>query len=74
MQFPTGYRYEDACFLYCLAPHVRKLAFVDEAFVSYIQLGNSITHTNNHEVKDMIHVFEIITDYFKAQGWDQGIS
>ena len=71
LQFPTGYRYEDACFLYCLAPHVKKLAFVDEAFVSYIQLGNSITHTNNHEVKDMIHVFEIITDYFKVQGWDQ---
>ena len=70
LQFPRGYRYEDACFLYCLTPHITKLAFVDEAFVSYVQLGNSITHTNNHEVKDMIHVFEIITDYFKAQGWE----
>lgn len=71
LQFPRGYRYEDACFLYCLTPHITKLAFVDEAFVSYVQLGNSITHTNNHEVKDMIHVFEIITDYFKSQGWEK---
>ena len=71
LQFPRGYRYEDACFLYCLTPHITKLAFVDEAFVSYVQLGNSITHTNNHEVKDMIHVFEIISDYFKSQGWEK---
>ena len=69
LQFPKGYRYEDACFLYCLTPHIKKLAFVDEAFVSYVQQPGSITHTNNHEVKDMIHVFEIITDYYKSNHW-----
>lgn len=70
VRFPAGYRYEDACFLYCLTPHIQRLAFVDEAFVSYVQHPASITHTNNHEVKDMIHVFEVITEYYQAQKWD----
>lgn len=68
LTFPKGYRYEDACFLYCISPHVKKISFVEEAFVSYVQHGTSITHTNNHEVKDMIHVFEIITNYYQTQG------
>lgn len=66
LEFPTGNRYEDACFLYCLTPHIQKLAFVDEAFVSYVQHGASITHTNNVQVKNMITVFKIIVDYFKS--------
>lgn len=65
LQFPTGNRYEDACFLYCLAPHVKKIAFIDEPFVSYVQHETSITHTNNAQVKNMITVFKIIVDYFK---------
>lgn len=66
LEFPTGNRYEDACFLYCLTPHINKLAFIDEAFVSYVQHGASITHTNNVQVKNMITVFKIIVDYFKT--------
>ena len=68
LRFPDGYRYEDACFLYCIVPHVQRLAFVDEAFVSYVQNPASITHTNNHEVKDMIHVFEVITETYRQAG------
>lgn len=66
LKFPTGNRYEDACFLYCLTPHIKTVEFVDEAFVSYVQHGASITHTNNVQVKNMIIVFKIIVDYFKA--------
>ncbi|MCF0109203.1 MAG: glycosyltransferase [Erysipelotrichaceae bacterium] len=69
VRFPDGNRYEDACFLYCLTPHIRKISFIDEAFVNYVQLSTSITHTNNHEVKNMINVFRIIVDYYKKQGW-----
>lgn len=65
IKFPSGNRYEDACFLYCLTPNIQHLAFVDEAFVSYIQHETSITHTNNDQVKNMITVFQIIVDYFK---------
>ncbi|MEG0176123.1 glycosyltransferase [Anaerorhabdus sp.] len=69
IQFPTGNRYEDACFLYCLSPNVTRVSFVDEAFVSYVQHGTSITHTNNSQVKNMITVFHIIVDYFKENNF-----
>ncbi len=69
LKFPDGNRYEDACFLYCLTPHLNKVVFVDEAFVSYIQHKTSITHTNNEQVKNMITVFKIIVDYFKQNNF-----
>ena len=65
IRFPKGNRYEDAYFLYCLSAKVDRLAFVDEAFVYYVQHGKSITHTNNHEVKNMITVFKKIVEYYK---------
>ncbi|MBE6107672.1 MAG: glycosyltransferase family 2 protein [Erysipelotrichaceae bacterium] len=65
LQFPTGYRYEDAYFLYCLAPFVRKVVFVEEPFVHYVQREGSITHNHNEKVKDMVHVFESILDFYR---------
>ncbi|MCI5773558.1 MAG: glycosyltransferase [Erysipelotrichaceae bacterium] len=65
IRFPDGNRYEDAYFLYCLCAHVDKISFIDEAFVYYVQHGKSITHTNNHEVKNMITVFNGIVDHYQ---------
>lgn len=65
LKFPDGNRYEDACFLYCLSSILKKVEFIDEAFVSYVQVSTSITHTNNQQVKNMITVFNIIYDYYK---------
>ncbi len=64
IRFPDGNRYEDACFLYCLASNISKIGFVDESFVKYVQVSTSITHTNNDQVKNMITVFNIIYDYY----------
>ena len=64
IRFPSGNRYEDAYFLYCLAPNIERLAFVDEAFVHYVQHDNSITHNNNEEVKNMITIFANILNYY----------
>ena len=64
IRFPSGNRYEDAYFLYCLAPNIERLAFVDEAFVNYVQHENSITHNNNEEVKNMITIFDNILNYY----------
>ena len=64
IRFPSGNRYEDAYFLYCLAPNIERLAFVDEAFVHYVQHDNSITHNNNEEVKNMITIFDNILNYY----------
>ena len=64
IRFPSGNRYEDAYFLYCLAPNIERLAFVDEAFVHYVQHENSITHNNNELVKNMITIFDNILNYY----------
>ena len=64
IRFPSGNRYEDAYFLYCLTPNIERLAFVDEAFVHYVQHENSITHNNNEEVKNMITIFDNILNYY----------
>ena len=64
IRFPSGNRYEDAYFLYCLAPNIERIAFVDEAFVHYVQHDNSITHNNNEEVKNMITIFDNILNYY----------
>lgn len=68
LQFPTGYRYEDAYFLYCLAPYVKKVVFVEEPFVHYVQREGSITHNHNEKVKDMVHVFESILNFYQING------
>lgn len=68
IKFPDGNRYEDACFLYCLASCVNKIEFINESFVNYVQVSTSITHTNNDQVKNMITVFNIIYDYYVKEG------
>ena len=70
LSFPDGYRYEDSYFLYCLAGNELKISFVDRSFVHYMQVGNSITHTHNDKVKDMIHVFNEIKKYYIKHNLD----
>lgn len=65
LTFPQGLRYEDASFLYRLAPHINQISFVDDYMVHYVQHSTSITHTHNHRVKDMIFVFDGIIKYYK---------
>ena len=69
IRFPKGYRYEDDCYLYCLVPHLSRIGFTNKPYVRYVQQENSITHNNNEQVKNMIHVFEIILDYYKSHGF-----
>lgn len=65
IQFPNGYRFEDASVLYRLVPYMNKVAYVDESFVDYYQRKGSITHTFNININDMIYVFKGIVDYYK---------
>ena len=67
--FPKGDRYEDACYLYCLCCRLHKIGFTNRGYVRYIQQEGSITHTNNDQVKNMIHVFQIILKYYKDHGY-----
>lgn len=68
LAFPYGDRYEDACFLYRLTMHVKKIHFMNRAYVRYIQNETSITHTNNSQVKNMIDVFRIIVADYRDKG------
>jgi hypothetical protein len=65
LHFPDGYRYEDASFLYRLAPFIKKWSYVNEPYVHYRQTVGSITHNHNDRVKDMIHVFNDILTFYK---------
>lgn len=66
--FPKGNRYEDACWLYCMSCHVRKIGFTGKPYVRYVQHDMSITHNNNDQVKNMISVFRIILQYYRDHG------
>lgn len=72
VNFPKGYRYEDASFLYKLTPYIRRSSHVNEAFVQYRQVEGSITHNHNERVKDMIFVFEDILTYYKQNDFYEG--
>ena len=63
--FPTGYRYEDASFLYKMVPHVKRWDYVQSPFVHYVQRKGSITHNHNERVKDMIFVFNDLIEYYE---------
>ena len=67
LKFPSGYRYEDASFLYKLVPYVKTWTYVPEAFVVYMQREGSITHNHNERVKDMIYVFEDLLNYYQTR-------
>ena len=45
--------------------HINRIGFTNKPYVHYVQQKSIITHTNNHQVKNMISVFEIILDYYK---------
>lgn len=67
INFPTGYRYEDASFLYKITPFIQGWSYVSEPFVHYRQTTGSITHNHNERVKDMIHVFEDLLEFYKQR-------
>lgn len=71
LSFPTGLRYEDSSLLIRLAPHIKRFGFVDQPLVHYVQRGGSITHTHNHSVRDMLHVFEGIFNYYQEHQLEQ---
>ncbi len=68
IDFPYGDRYEDACWLYCLCPYVKRVGFTGKPYVHYVQKEGSITHNNNDQVKNMIDVFQIIVKYYRDHG------
>lgn len=67
-RFIEGYRYEDASYMYKLAPHMKKFVFVDEPLLHYVQRPGSSMASHNHKVKEVVYIFEDLYEYFKNQG------
>ncbi len=65
IKFPVGLRYEDSSFSIRLAPFIRKLAYVNEPLVYYVQRQDSITYTQNSKVGDMLTVFNDIFEFYQ---------
>ncbi len=54
IEFPVGLRYEDSSFSIRVAPFIKKIAYVSEPLVYYVQRQDSITYTQNAKVGDML--------------------
>lgn len=65
VNFPTGYRYEDASFLYKIVPYINMWSYINKPFVHYVQTYGSITHNHNDRVKDMIYVFNDLLEFYR---------
>lgn len=72
IEFPVGLRYEDSSFSIRLAPFIKKLAYVNEPLVYYVQRQDSITYTQNSKVGDMLTVFNDIFEFYQKHNlYDQ---
>lgn len=68
LQFPKGLRYEDVEFTYKLIPHLKSMAYVDKAFIHYIQRENSIANVQNERTSEIFTILDNVTEYYKENG------
>ncbi len=69
VQFPAGLIYEDVCFYSKLMPYLRKISYVDEPFVHYVQRSTSI---NNFQTLKTLQIFDILDNiysFYKGNGF-----
>jgi len=69
--FPEGYRFEDASYLYHLAMHYDNYVFIDTPVLHYVQRATSITNTHNSKVKDAVYMLCDLLKYYQKHGKDQ---
>ena len=65
INFIEGYRYEDVSFLYKIAPHINKFAFVNEPILHYVQREGSSMYSHNHKVKEIVYIWKDLLKYYK---------
>lgn len=68
IQFPKGYRYEDVEFTYKLIPYIKKVSFLKEACIHYIQREGSISNSQNERTREIFDVLEHVLQYYKKIG------
>lgn len=68
IQFPKGYRYEDVEFTYKLIPYIKKVSFLKEVCIHYIQRKGSISNSQNERTREIFDVLEHVLQYYKKIG------
>lgn len=68
IHFPKGYRYEDVEFTYKLIPYIKKVSFLKEACIHYIQREGSISNSQNERTREIFDVLEHVLQYYKKIG------
>lgn len=68
IQFPKGYRYEDVEFTYKLIPYIKKVSFLKEACIHYIQREGSISNSQNERTREIFDVLDHVLQYYKKIG------
>ena len=65
-QFPVGLWYEDNYFYFTLAPFARKIAFLPEEKINYLQRSGSITAYKEHpKILDKIRIADAILNFYQ---------
>lgn len=68
IRYPKGLWYEDLATTAKFMPKCHHIAYVNEAFVHYIQREGSIMSTVNPKVLDIYKAIDSIESYYKQQG------
>jgi glycosyltransferase involved in cell wall biosynthesis len=65
IRFPLGLRYEDVLFTYMLIPHIKKIAYINEPLLHYVQRNDSISNYQTEKVRDIYIILNNVLNYYK---------
>lgn len=65
IEYPKGLRYEDIEFFYKMVPYYKKVSFVKEPLVHYIQRSDSISNVQNSRTSEIFTVLDNVITYYR---------
>ena len=66
-EFPFGLHYEDVEFFYKLIPYIKKVAFVEEPLIYYVQREDSLVNMQNIHTEDIFKVLQNVINFYKEK-------
>lgn len=68
VHFLKGLNYEDVAFYSMLLPYVRRVAYVPEALIHYVQREDSLNNTASLKTMDILKIIDAIRTFYKDRG------
>ena len=65
IEYPKGLRYEDIEFFYKMVPYYKKVSFVKEPLVHYVQRSDSISNVQNSRTSEIFTVLDNVIAYYR---------